>query len=296
VTSTPGEARGSGAIAGDTAVTGIIGRPVAHSLSPALQNAAFAALGLNWVYVALDVDPEELVPALRGVRVLGFRGLNVTAPHKLAAATLVDRLDGTAAALGLVNTIVFARGETVGHSTDGAGFLAACKDHGVEIEPGLRAVVVGAGGAGMSISHALLERGARVVLANRDARRLSQAADRLVPLASGSALAAVPLADRQFCEELSHADLLVNATTDPLPAAIEVERLPRSARVTDLAYRVSAGSLVPSARSRGLQAWDGLGMLVHQGALSFTLWTGHDPPLAAMARAVGYMGGPSPIS
>ncbi len=272
------------------AVAGIIGHPVAHSLSPVLQNAAFAASGLSWVYVAFDVEPQDLAPAVRGARSLGLRGLNVTAPHKAAAAGCVDRLSGAAAALGLLNTIVFAGGEAVGHATDGAGFLAACRDHGLGVGPGLRAVVAGAGGAGLSIAHALLACGARVVLVNRDHRRLRRGAERLAAACPGLPIVALPLVAPELARETAAADLLVNATSSAelTLAGLEPGRLKPTARAVDVAYSPAETSFLAEARRLGLAAWNGLGMLVHQGAASFTLWTGQAAPLAAMADAVGY--------
>lgn len=283
-------AAGAPAIAGDTAVVGLIGHPVAHSLSPAMQNAGFAACGLSWVYVAFDVDPQYVADAIRGVRALGLRGLNVTAPYKGAGARLVDRRVGPAAALGLVNTIVFAGGEAVGYETDGAGFLASCADHGLRVSPGLRAVVAGAGGAGVLIAQALLGAGARVVLANRDPGRLEEAAARLAAASPGREMVALPLGDPGLVAELAHADLFVNATSsaDLVVAGFEPARLPLAARVADVAYRPPETLLLRAVRGRGLAAWNGLGMLVHQGAASFTLWTGVTAPIVAMARAVGY--------
>ncbi len=278
------------AIAGDTAVVGLVGHPVAHSLSPAMQNAGFAAAGLAWVYVACDVDPHHVAAAVSGARALGFRGLNVTAPYKGVAAGLVDRREGSAAALGLINTIVFTGGEAVGYETDGAGFLASCADHGLHVAPGLRAVVAGAGGAGVLIARALLGAGARVVLANRERGRLEDAAARLAAASPACDMCALPLGDPGLAAELERADLFVNATSsaDLVVAGFEPARLPLAARVADVAYRPAETLLLRAVRGQGLTAWNGLGMLVHQGAASFTLWTGVTAPFAAMARAVGY--------
>ena len=281
---------GSPAIAGDTAVVGLVGHPVAHSLSPAMHNAGFAACGLSWVYVAFDVDAQHVAAAIGGARALGLRGLNVTAPYKGAGASLVDRRVGAVATLGLVNTIVFAGGEAVGYETDGAGFIASCADHGLRVAPGLRAVVAGAGGAGVLIAQALLGAGARVVLANRECVRLEEATARLVAANPGCELTALPLGDPGLAPELAHAELFVNATSsaDLVVAGFDPARLPLAARVADVAYRPAETLLLRAVRGRGLTAWNGLGMLVHQGAASFTLWTLVGAPIAAMASAVGY--------
>lgn len=285
-----GEGQRAPAIVGDTAVAGLVGHPVAHSLSPAMQNAAFAACGLPWVYVAFDVEPQYIAAAVSGARALGMRGLNATAPYKGVAASLVDRRAGAAAELGLVNTIVFAGGEAVGHETDGEGFLAACVDHGLQVAPGLNAVVAGAGGAGVLIAHALLGAGARVVLLNRDPGRLRDAAARLAAANPDAALVPIPLADPRHAVETARADLFVNATSsaDLVVSGFEPGCLPATARVADVAYRPAETLLLRAVRGMGLTAWNGLGMLVHQGAASFSLWTGVEAPTAVMARAAGY--------
>jgi shikimate dehydrogenase len=289
-------------IRGTTAVVGIVGQPVAHSLSPAIQNAAFHAAGLDWVYVAFDVSPQHLAEAIAGARALGFRGLNVTAPHKAAGARAVDRLTGAAAELELVNTVVFGRDGAFGHSTDGAGFLASASDHGLAAGPGLRAVVVGAGGAGLSVAHALLGAGAEVTLVNRDPARLRDSAARLTRLTGvGPRLRAIPLGDPRLEPVLAAADVLVGTVPAAagVPAELDLEALPRNAVVTDLNYHPALPPLLAAAEARGHRVWNGLGMLVHQGALSFSLWTGQTAPLSAMALAAGYElpeTGPPPIT
>jgi shikimate dehydrogenase len=244
---------------------------------------------MPWAYVAFDVAPQDLAEAIECARALGVRGLNVTAPHKAAAAREMDRLDGAAAEIGLVNTIVWsgeggAPRRTTGHSTDGAGFLAACEDHGWRAEPGMRALVVGAGGAGVSIAHALLGRGVRVKLVNRDPMRLEDALARL------RGATGMLLGDSRLTRELASADFLVSAVppSSDVLGMLDFEALRPGARVADLAYEPAEPPLLAAARARGLEAGNGLGMLVHQGALSFELWTGREAPRAAMARAVGY--------
>ncbi len=279
-------------ITGATAVVGIVGHPVAHSLSPVLQNAAFAAAGLDGVYVAFDVAPQDLATAIAGARALGFQGLNVTAPHKAAAVPAADRLVGAAAELELVNTLVFGPGSAIGHSTDGAGFLAACRDHGIVAGPGMRAVVLGAGGAGLSVAHALLGAGAEVGLVNRDAVKLEAGTARLGRAYPGrtSRLRPIQLGDARLATVLAAADLLVNAipAAAGVPAEVDLGLLGREAVVADLGYVPVLPPLLAAAQARGHRVWNGLGMLVHQGALSFTLWTGHAAPLYAMGEAVGY--------
>jgi shikimate dehydrogenase len=264
------------AITGSTRIVGVIGDPVGHSRSPAMHNAAFDALELDWVYVAFPVRRGEGAAAVRAVATLGLAGLNVTMPHKADAAAACDDLSSEAAALGTVNTVVNADGTLAGHSTDGDGFLRALDDEGIAVA-GQRAVIVGAGGAGRAITHALGRAGAHVTVA---ARR-PDAARSAASLAPGGAAVAL--------DELTveHFDVVVNATPigmDGEPPPFDTALLHDGQFVFDTVYPVET-PLLREARARGARAAGGLGMLVHQGALSFSLWTGVEPPLEVMRAA-----------
>ena len=270
-----------GNISGSTRVVGVIGDPVAHSRSPAMHNAAFAALDLDWVYVAFPVTRGDGTAAVSAVRALGLAGLNVTMPHKADAAAGCDDLAPDAAALGAVNTVVNADGALVGHSTDGDGFLHALADEGVTVA-GRRALVLGAGGAGRAIAHALGRAGAAVTVA---ARRPEAAGEAAALAPGGVAIGLDDLAVGQF-------DVIVNATSLGMqgePPPFDTARLHEDQFVFDTVYPADTPLLI-EARARGLRAAGGLGMLVHQGALSFALWTGVTPPLDIM-RAAASAGG-----
>jgi shikimate dehydrogenase len=267
---------GGRVITGATRVVGIIGDPVGHSRSPAMHNAAFDALGLDWVYVAFPVARGEAAAAVRTVTTLGLAGLNVTMPHKADAAAACEDLASEAAALGAVNTVVNADATLVGHSTDGDGFLRAIEDEGVEVA-GLGVLVVGAGGAARAITHALGRVEAHVTVAARrpDAARSAAA---LAP--EGHTVSLDGIAVEGF-------DVIVNAT--PLGMGgeappFDATKLHTGQFVFDTVYPAET-PLVREARARGLRAVGGLGMLVHQGALSFSLWTGVEPPLEVMRAA-----------
>lgn len=261
---------------------------MAHSLSPAIHNAAFRELDLDWVYLAFDVPPHPTAAAaaVAAMRALGLGGLSVTMPHKAGVAGAVDRLSSAAEALGAVNTVRRGSGDTlVGENTDGAGFIDAIRDdEGFEPE-GRRALVLGAGGAARAVVRALGDAGAaEVVVVNRSPERGEAA----VALAPGIARLGV-------ADEAGEADLVVNAT----PVGMDVEPgTPIDARhlgpgqlVVDLVYHPAITELVESARARGAAAVNGLGMLIHQAAHAFRLWTGEDPPLAVMsAAALGEIG------
>jgi shikimate dehydrogenase len=267
---------GGRVITGATRVVGIIGDPIGHSRSPAMHNAAFDALGLDWVYVAFPVARGEGSAAVRAVTTLGLAGLNVTMPHKANAAAACDDLAPDAAALGAVNTVVNVDGALVGHSTDGDGFLRALDDEGVEVA-GLGVLVIGAGGAARAITHALGRVGAHVTVA---ARR---------PDAARSAASLAPDADAVSLDGIAVEgfDAIVNATPlgmDGEAPPFDVTRLHPGQFIYDAVYPVET-PLLREARARGLRAAGGLGMLVHQGALSFSLWTGVAPPLDVMRAA-----------
>jgi shikimate dehydrogenase len=263
-------------ITGSTRVVGIIGDPVGHSRSPAMHNAAFDALGLDWVYVAFPVPRGQGAAAVQAVATLGLAGLNVTMPHKADAAAACDDLSSEAAALGAVNTVVNMDGTLAGHSTDGDGFLRALDDEGITVA-GRRAVVLGSGGAGRAITHALGRVGAHVTVA---ARRPEAARSAAALAPGGVAVGVDELAVESF-------DVVVNATPlgmEGQPPPFDTDRLHAGQFVFDTVYPVET-PLLREARARGLRAAGGLDMLVHQGALSFSLWTGVAPPLELMRAA-----------
>jgi shikimate dehydrogenase len=260
-----------------TAVAGVIGAPVAHSLSPAIHNAAFAALGLDWTYAAFEVAPGDVARALDGMRALGLRGLSVTMPHKEDVARLVDACSDDATALGAVNCVVARDGRLVGENTDGPGFIDALRDEAFD-PAGARCVVIGAGGAARAVVLALARAGAGDVgVANRTPSRGAAAA-----ALAGAAGRTVEL------DAVSGADLVVNATPigmvdDALP--LDPERLGKGQRVADLVYHPAITPLLAAAGARGATTLNGLGMLVHQAARAFELWTGETAPVRVMRAA-----------
>jgi shikimate dehydrogenase len=265
-----------------TAVAGVIGSPVRHSLSPALHNAAYRAAGLDWVYAAFEVAPGGAADALVGVRALGLRGLSVTMPHKADVAAAVDVLEPAAAELAAVNCVTNVGGRLEGSNTDGDGFVDSLRlDEGVDVA-GRRCVVLGAGGAARAVVRALADAGAAAVVV------VSRRPDPVVVAAelAGAVGAAGTLAD------VAGADLVVNATPvgmgpAPDPAALPCDPalLGPGQVVVDLIYQPLETALVAAARERGATAVGGLGMLVHQAAHQFRRWTGLEPPLAAMRAA-----------
>jgi len=271
-------------ITGRTRVAAVIGWPVEHSRSPVIHNAAFAAVGLDWVYTALPVRPGHGADALRGAAALGLAGLNVTMPHKEDVARACTELTPAAAVLRSVNTVVFrADGSTLGDSTDGEGFLRSLADAG--LDPNRRRfVVLGAGGAARAVAAALVGAGGVVAVA---ARR-HEAVTELAAAIPGVGVERWPGADAV------EADVVVNATPIGMGADEHSPITPRAGQwVVDLVYHPPETPLLAAARAVGAPTLGGLGMLVHQAALAFERWTGVPAPLEAMrAAAIGAVGGP----
>jgi shikimate dehydrogenase len=282
------------AIDARTSVVAVIGDPIEHSRSPAMHNAAFRSLGLPFVYVAFRVAAEDVGPAIAGARALGVRGLNVTVPHKQAVIPHLDRLSERARACGAVNTIVNRGGVLEGENTDVLGLERDLASLG----PGRRrlgcAVVLGAGGAARAVVVALGRRSRRIVVA---ARRPSQAralAEDLGPMVAAEIetidLAALAPGGAAAREVLGKAALVVNSTSLGMrgetfaPLAYDLTR--RTCFFYDLVYTARRTPFLAPAARLGRGTANGLGMLLHQGAASFELWTGAKAPLDVMRRAL----------
>jgi shikimate dehydrogenase len=273
---------------GVSSFAGVLGWPLTYTLSPVIHNAAFRKVGLDWVYLQWPVPPEELGDAVAGLRALGAMGASVTMPHKEEIVKLLDGLSGDARALGAVNTIHRLGHRLIGHNTDVDGFRAFLEeDAGVDLE-GKSCLVLGAGGAARAVVKALSDLGAaRIAIAARTPERGEEVT------------AQVGHGESRVCDwneasaEAEAADVIVNATPvgmregDPLPGT----SFNSGQVVVDLVYDPPSTEMVERARSAGADAWGGLGMLVHQAAAAFRIWTGQDPPLetmsAAALRAIG---------
>lgn len=268
----------------------LLGYPVAHSLSPALHNAAFAAVGLDWRYRAVEVLPQHLAPAVEALRSDDRAGANLTIPHKQAVVPLLDELRPSGVQTSAVNTIVNDRGRLVGHNTDMAGFLQDLRAHW-QVPTGGRAVILGAGGAARAVAFGLAQHGLDLWLISRSAGRAAELAQSIHRSLS-SKVEALPWTRRSFSQVKRHCDLVVNATPlgmrpqgDLTPWPDEVP-LPPSAFVYDLVYAPGETKLVRRARQSGLPAAAGGGMLLEQAALSFELWTGLPAPRTRMQAAL----------
>jgi shikimate dehydrogenase len=271
-----------------TVVVGVIGNPIAHSLSPLLHQAAFEALGLDWVSLGFEVGPSALGDAVSGIRGLKIRGVSVTMPHKESVMALLDRISPLAKALGSVNCITNDSGVLEGDTTDGPGFIEALA-HGADFDPmGKSCVVLGAGGAARAVAAALGVAGARdVAVVNRSPG----------PAARAAAIAG-PAGRVGRASDALGADLVVQATSVGMAGTesagrlvIEPELLGPGQLVVDLVYHPVTTALIDAANRRGARTMSGVGMLVHQAALAIERWTGLQAPLGAMweaaAAAVG---------
>lgn len=265
-----------------THFAGILGWPLDHTLSPTIHNAAFRSLGLDWVYLAWPVRPDDLGAAVGGLRALGAQGANVTMPHKESVIEFLDNVSGDARRIGAVNTIQNVGGSLVGHNTDVDGFRDFLVDDAGVDPRDKRALVVGAGGAARAVVCALDDLGAKEI--SIAARRETQG-EEIVALAQRQNARVVGWDD--IDDLASEADVVVNAT----PLGMRGERILEGAHwnssqvVCDLVYSPPVTPLMEAARAAGAETWGGLGMLIHQAAMSFRIWTGNDPSLATMSAA-----------
>jgi shikimate dehydrogenase len=264
-------------IGGATRLVGLIGDPVEHSLSPAMQNAAFAAIALDWAYVPLRVERERLEEAVAGLDALGFAGANVTIPHKTAVVGYCDELDEVAARAGSVNTLVVREGRVFGSSTDGPAVV------GLVEASGARVLVLGAGGGAQAVATSLLDAGAAaLVVGARDQERAHALAVRLRTLFPEREISA----ESEWPPPRREATVLVNAT--PIRDDVVVEPSAEQ-QVVDLAYRQdrSETALVAAARQVGSERIvEGLEVLLAQGAASFERWTEVEAPVGVMRAAL----------
>jgi len=279
-------------INGETKIAAVLGYPVRHSLSPQMHNEAFARLGLNFAYIPCQVAPGQLEAAIAGIRGLGFAGANVTIPHKVAVAGLVDELSEEARLTGAVNTVVNTDGHLKGYNTDGMGFVRSMSEELGYTPAGLRCCLIGAGGAARALAVQLAMDGAGPIdICNRTWEKAVELAGFLREELGVSARG-LPLEEGELSAALKRADLVIHATSRGMyphehdPPLIDVGMLNAQAIVCDIVYRPLRTRLLQEAEAAGHDILTGLGMLVYQGAIGFELWTGCPAPVEVMKEVL----------
>jgi shikimate dehydrogenase len=279
-------------ITGTTKLLGVMGNPVAHSLSPLMHNAALASLNLDYCYLPLEIRPELLSQAVVGLKALGCQGFNVTIPYKEQIVASLDEVDDEALIIGAVNTVVNREGKLVGYNTDGRGFLRSLAEEWDLRLRGEQVVVLGAGGAARAIVAGLASAGAsKITIANRNVERgllLKADLEQHYPCK----IAVVDLSEGKLDKELAASLLVVQTTPVGMyPHAgdtpiIEPSRLWKDSYVYDIIFNPPETRFLLGAREQGCRTANGLGMLLHQGALSFEYWTGIEAPVKLMRQAL----------
>ena len=276
-------------ISGQTRIVGIFGDPIAHTRSPAMQNAAFRTRNLPYVYVPFLVRAADLSRAVQGIRILNLAGINVTVPHKERIVRYLDTLSDEAELCGAVNTVVNRGGRLFGDNTDGRGFLLSLKERKISLQQ-QEVVLIGAGGSARSILVSLIRAGCgRVTIVNRTQAH-AQALVRSYRSLGKAQLEALPLNVLRDSSGLKNKSLIVNCTSVGLHGEdffpLTYSSTPRKCLFYDLLYSPSLTPFLQGARQARRSILDGRRMLLHQGALAFSLWTGAPAPLKEMARVL----------
>jgi shikimate dehydrogenase len=276
-------------------IVGLIGWPVSHSVSPAMQNAAFIKLNLDsWCYVPMGVEKFpyiRLKEAILGLRALSFKGANITVPYKEAVIPYLDRLTDSARAIGATNTIsINSEGRLIGHNTDGQGFIKDLEENNIDVGK-MSALILGAGGSARAIAYALLDQGCEnITILNRTKTKADDVANLFKSIFIKANIETGPL-DSETMRKIPHPDLIINCTSVGMLGSEsdsiwdENINFSKSQVVYDLIYNPVKTKLLLQAENAGAKALNGLGMLIHQGALAFKIWTGLDAPLDAMKEA-----------
>lgn len=280
-------------IDGKTKIVGLFGYPVEHTFSPLMHNSAFEALGLNYRYLPFAVNPKDLSKGVAGIKALGLDGVNVTIPHKETVMEYLDEISPAAKLIGAVNTIVHREGNLIGYNTDGPGFIRSLEE---EVETKVKdksLLVIGAGGAARAVAiQAVLEGAKKITLVNRNPERSLDIADSIKESGRNCSVEIFALADEVWQKNLEQIDIIVDTSpvgmypNTQVPPIISPELLTSNLLVCDLVYNPQDTVLLQAAKARGAKTWGGLGMLIHQGALAFELWTGQKAPVHIMKQAV----------
>ena len=275
---------------GSTKIVKLIGYPVEHSKSPLMHNAAFQSLGLDFAYLLFSVKPPDLKEAVTGLRASNVAGANVTIPYKEEVMKYLDEITPEAKLIGAVNTIHNREGKLIGYNTDGQGFITSLLIDGKVKLEGQKVFLMGAGGAGKAVAVKLAERGVeRLVITDKIVERAEALVGRLRENIPDCPVYAVAISSKEFAETISESTLLVNATPVGMkegdPCVIDPEYLHKDLFVYDVIYNRET-PLIETAKKRGLKTLGGIGMLIHQGAASFEIWTGQKAPIEVMRNKI----------
>ena len=275
-------------ISGHTRVFGLVGHPVRHSLSPAMYNTLFERFGIDAVYLAFDVHPDQAQKVAEMVRIMDLAGVNLTVPFKEQVLPHLDHATAASWEAGAVNVVTQMDGALMGYNTDGEGFVRSLSEEGGPSPQGLHAVILGAGGAARAVASGLLDRGAeRIVFLNRSKDRAQAAVDTLSKSYPSAALSIAPLHKDAFEKTAKGSGLLVNCTSGPAAQTIaefDPTILSEHASWVDINYWMKHPPGETKVTESGRRFHNGLGMLAHQGALAFELFTGY-PATGSELRA-----------
>jgi len=277
-------------LSGHTKPFAVLGHPIGHTLSPVMHNASMQELGFDGIYLALDVHPDRLMEILPAMELMGFAGVNLTVPHKEIAFRGLEKLDKSAQLLGAANTVEFTEDGMVGHNTDGYGFLKALEEAFGKTVEGDSVFVLGCGGAGRATALMAATNGAKsLVLADIDAERVQRLNDEIIGLTPDVEIVQALGKSRQI-ELCRECDLVVQASPVGMkegdPSLLPPEAFRERQRAFDLIYMYPETTFLATARGAGAQIANGLGMLLHQGARAFEIWTGIEPAVPAMRKAL----------
>jgi shikimate dehydrogenase len=277
-------------LSGHTKPFAVLGHPIGHTLSPVMHNASMEALKFDGIYLALDVHPDRLMEVLPSMALMGFAGVNLTVPHKEVAFRGLEKLDASAKLFGAANTIEFTEDGMVGHNTDGYGFLKALEEGFGKTVKGDSVFVLGCGGAGRATALQAATEGAKsLVLADIDAERVQKLEDEIKTLVPDLGIFQALEKDKQI-ELCRTCDLVVQASPVGMkkgdPSLLPPEAFRAGQRAFDLIYMYPETAFLTTAREAGAEIANGLGMLLHQGARAFEIWTGTEPDIAAMRKAL----------
>jgi len=276
------------AITGKTKVCGVIGDPIEHTLSPAMHNAAFEALNLDYVFLAFKVKSAGVADAVNGMRALNIRGLNVTMPHKSTVINHLDRVDLSAQIVNSVNTILNKESLLFGFNTDGVGALKALRENGIEPK-GRKVLLLGAGGAARAIAYTMAKEADELVVLNRTLKQAHDLA-KLLQKAVNKKIVAGSLSPSDIEQNLQDSDILINATSVGMKpnideSPVKSKLLRSNLAILDIVYNPLETKLSIDAKSAGAKVVSGVEMLIYQGAASFEVWTGKPAPVQVMRQA-----------